>query len=82
MSETTTPAPTGESRPELNQSFVAWTVLKDLRDANQKIADQADILMRAIENAPHLDAAMCITMGIRPKLPPQMGKPGFEVQQK
>jgi hypothetical protein len=71
-----------ESRPELNESFVAWTVLKDLREANQRIATQADLLMRAIEKDPSIDKAMCITMGIRPKLPPQMGKPGFEVQPK
>lgn len=61
------------ARPELNPSFIAWTVLKDLRDANQKIATQADFLMKAIEKDPSIDAAMVITMGIRPKLPPQMG---------
>lgn len=71
-----------ESRPQLNPGHVAWTVLKDLRDANQKIANGADLLMRAIEAAPEIDEAMTITMGIRPKLPPQMGKPGFEVQPK
>jgi hypothetical protein len=74
--------PEKNARPEYNESFVAWTVLRDLRDANQKIATQADLLMKAIEKDPSLDKAMTITMGIRPKLPPQMGKPGFEVQPK
>lgn len=71
-----------QPRPQLNPSFVAWTVLKDLRDANAKIAEQADFLMQAIEQYPAIDAAMVITMGIRAKVPPQMGKPGFEVQPK
>jgi hypothetical protein len=65
-----------ESRPEFNESFVAWTVLRELRDANAKIANQADLLMKAIEKDPSLDKAMTITMGIRPKIPPQMGKLG------
>lgn len=68
------PAPGSENRPQLNESCVAWTVLKELRDKNEQVAAQADLLMKAIEKCPALDAAMCITMGIRPKLvPPQMG---------
>lgn len=63
-----------DARPELNGSYVAWTVLRDLRDGNQKLADNADLLMQAIETAPELDAAMCITMGIKPRVPPGMGK--------
>lgn len=61
-------------RPELNPSHVAWTVLKELRDNNQKIATKADLMMKAIEAAPELDEAMCITMGIRPKIPAGMQK--------
>lgn len=78
MEDSMTDEQVEEARPELNASFVAWTVLKDLRDANLKIGQQADLLMRAIEANPILDAALTITMGIRPKMPPQMGKPGFE----
>jgi hypothetical protein len=61
-------------RPQLNPSQVAWTVLKELRDKNQEVANAADLLMQAIEAAPEIDAAMCATMGIRPKTPPNMGK--------
>lgn len=76
------PPPGADGRQQFNPGMVAWTALKELRDANRRVADSADLLMQAIEAAPELDAAMCIGMGIKPRIPSQMGggqKPGFTV---
>lgn len=56
-------------RQQLNPSFVLWTLLKEQRDNAQKVVDQADALMQKIEENLELDALICASLAIKPKLP-------------
>lgn len=55
-----------DERPDWtkDQKKVVWNRLKLMRDANRKVAEEADMLMQAIEAAPELDLSMQVAFGI------------------
>lgn len=61
-------------RPEMGPKYIAWNQLKKQRDYNRRVATDSDLIMQAIEAAPELDEAMCISMGIKAQAPPGMQK--------
>lgn len=63
-----------EPRPEMGPKYIAWNQLKKQRDYNRRVAADSDLIMQAIEAAPELDEAMCISMGIKAQVPPGMQK--------